>query len=58
MLSHPLHGFLTLSFLAVPFLVVPATAQEARTFWGDEVPEGWTGHWPEDRLTGEVESGS
>ncbi len=32
-------------------LASPAGAQEPRIYWGDEVPTGWSGTWPEALLT-------
>jgi len=37
--------------LATPLLPSPADGQESRIYWGDEVPAGWNGSWPQELLT-------
>ena len=33
------------------FLVLVVTASAQRIYWGDSVPEGWNGKWPDKYLT-------
>ena len=42
-----------LAFSTVALLLAASgsAAQEAGIFWGNDVPQGWTGRWPEEVLT-------
>ncbi|MCJ7630228.1 MAG: hypothetical protein MUO50_17785, partial [Longimicrobiales bacterium] len=37
--------------LAILFSVRPASAQETRIYWGDDVPAAWNGSWSQELLT-------
>jgi hypothetical protein len=42
---------LVFGLFAATLMSGQTAAQESRTYWGDEVPAGWTGSWPTALLT-------